>query len=129
MSTSGSAYNELVSKQLEKSTNELRQLQQLLTLEGVDPRVLLDFREAVDQVRHTAWSVQQWLELTAKKKDVTSVLEVLTEHRIRVATRLNRDLAVGVESGEVVSRFEGLEALRAAAEGLLGRLRGLLGRT
>ncbi len=122
MSNPTSAYNELISAQLRKATSELRQLQQLLTQEGIDPRVLLDFRDAVDNVRHVAWAVQQWLDLHQAKRDVSGVMAVLAAHRVRVGTQLSNDLALSLRSGEV-SRFQDdLQPLKNAVRRLLQSL-------
>ena len=49
-----SAYDDLITSRLKKSTSELRDLQQLLTMDpDLDVRVLFEFREAVNHVRHT----------------------------------------------------------------------------
>ncbi len=125
MSTPSSAYNELISAQLRKATTELRNIQQLLTDNAIDVRVLLDFREAVDNVRHVAWAVQQWLDLRERKQDVSTVMEVLLAHRIRVATQLNNDLALTFEAGELTPEFPGVASLLAAT----GRLQGFCSHT
>jgi hypothetical protein len=122
MKSRAPAYNELVSRQLQKATNDLRNLQQLLVLEGINPRVLMDFRETVDGVRHTAWAVQEWMELRDKQEDIGPVLASLTEHRIRIATHLNNDLAIGFENGEVNSQAKGLSPLQKATEKLLAAM-------
>jgi hypothetical protein len=121
MNSSGPVYNEVTSRQLQKATNNLRNLQQLLLFEGINPRVLMDFREAVDGIRHTAWAVQEWMELR-DKEDTGPVLAFLTEHRIRVATQLNNDLAIGFENGEVNSQAKGLSLLQKALERLLAAM-------
>jgi hypothetical protein len=82
----------------------------------------MDFREAVDGVRHTAWAVQEWLELRDRKQDIGPVLAFLTEHRIRIATQLNTDLAIGCENGEVNSQAKGLSLLQKAVEKLLAAM-------
>ncbi len=119
MSRASSAYSELISGQLRKATSDLRSIQQLLTHDGIDPRVLLDFREAVDNVRHVAWGVQQWLDLHDARQDTSSVMEMLVVHRIRVATQLNNDLALTAEAGELARGFPGFTALRTATRRLL----------
>ena len=62
------APNPELSSRLEKISQELRELEQALKTAGtVEPRVLRQFRDAVDHVRLTAYTVQQWLELQAKQ--------------------------------------------------------------
>lgn len=117
--SASSAYNELISAQLRKATSDLRNIQQLLKQDAIDARVLLDFREAVDNVRHVAWAVQQWLDLREAREDTSSVMEMLVIHRIRVATQLNSDLSLNAEAGELARGFPGFAALRSATRRLL----------
>ncbi len=49
---------ETISAQLQRATDELRQLEKLIRSASVDPRVLDDFREALDHVRLTAWGLR-----------------------------------------------------------------------
>ncbi len=119
MSGASSAYSELIAGQLRKATSDLRNIQQLLTHDGVDARVLLDFREAVDNVRHVAWAVQQWLDLRETRQDTSSVMQMLVMHRIRVATQLDNDLALTAEAGELPRGVPGFAALRTTTRRLL----------
>ncbi len=116
MPKSGSPYNEILTGRLQKISTDLREVQQLLTLEGVEPRILLEFREAVDGVRHTAWAAQQWLELQGKTEEMKNVLAVLTEHRIRVTTQMLRDLILGRKEGEWGAKTAGADKMAAAME-------------
>src|SRR5207245_1686658 len=54
---SGSAGAVNVSPRLEKAITELQGLQELLLSgDGLDSRILTDFREALNRIRNTAWS-------------------------------------------------------------------------
>lgn len=55
---------ETLSDQLRKTAVELRELSSLIAATDVDPLVLRQFREAVDNVRLTAWGAQNRLNLT-----------------------------------------------------------------
>ena len=87
-----SAFKAQVSAQTERITAELDKLEQLLLAGMVDRRVLQNFREAVNRIRQTSWSVQQWLE-----GGETALSAMLLKERIRImeqlATQLTRDLA------------------------------------
>lgn len=111
MTKGGSQYNDILSGRLQKIGADLREVQQLLTMEGVDPRILLDFRESVDGVRHTAWAVQQWLELKDKKEEMSNVMDVLTRYRIRVCGQMMNDLRMGLAEGEWQRATEGADKL------------------
>lgn len=78
-----------VSVRLEKVTDELRRIQELLTSEAeVDGSILTDFRDAVNRVRNTAWAVEQFANSKLTETDPTTVLSVLAGERIRVAYQL-----------------------------------------
>ncbi|MBI4467174.1 MAG: hypothetical protein HY656_07100 [Acidobacteria bacterium] len=111
-----------LSTRLQKISTELRELEQSMKSGDIEPRVLREFRDAVDHVRQTAWAVQQWLELQAKRGDVYSVLSLLTLERIRRATQLSTDLSIDLDAAEVSFETEGLEKLWGAVRGLSERL-------
>ena len=52
----------MVNSQLNRVTQELLKLEQLLKAGMVDGNALREFRKAVDQVRQTSWAVQQNLQ-------------------------------------------------------------------
>lgn len=107
---------------LQKVSAELHALNEAIKAGGIDGRILREFREAVDHIRLTAWSVQQWLDLQAKRGDVYSVLSLLTTERIRRATQLSSDLSLDLDATEVTFETEGLDKLYTAVEGLFARL-------
>jgi hypothetical protein len=47
-----------ISERLRAATNELQVLEQLVISSDSSPRVLGEFRGAVDSIRQTAWAVQ-----------------------------------------------------------------------
>jgi len=115
--------NPEMTARLEKISQELRDVEQTLKTAGnVEPRVLRQFRDAVDHVRLTAYTVQQWLELQAKHGDPYSVLALLTTERIRRATQLAGDLSIDLDATDVSFETEGLDKLFAAIQGLYERL-------
>lgn len=52
------AFVALVTSQVQRVTQELNKLEQLLQAGMVDRSVLLEFRQAVDQIRKTSWNVE-----------------------------------------------------------------------
>jgi len=115
--------NPEMTARLEKISQELRDIEQTLKTAGnVEPRVLRQFRDAIDHVRLTAYTVQQWLELQAKHGDPYSVLALLTAERIRRATQLAGDLSIDLDSTEVTFETEGLGKLFTTIQSLYERL-------
>lgn len=83
--------NSSISVRLERVTNELREIQDLLQQEeNVDPRILTDFRDAVNRVRNTAWAVEQYANSKTTETDPQTVVSVLAGERVRVAYQLCR---------------------------------------
>jgi hypothetical protein len=111
-----------LSERLRAATNELQDLQQLVVSGDSSPRILSEFRTAVDSVRQTAWAVQQWTELQQQNRDPYTVLGILSEERVRRATQIAKDLSLDLESLELDLKTEGLTDLFGAIEGLYERL-------
>jgi hypothetical protein len=111
-----------LTNRLEQARKEMQDLAEAIRAGEVDPRVLREFRQAVDHLRLTAWAVQQWLELQAQNRDAYSVLPLLTGERIRRATTLNRDLTGELDAMEISFDAEGLKELFDSVNELLARL-------
>ncbi len=78
-----------VSRRLAKAIPELRRLQKLLLSgENLDPRLLTDFRDALNHVRNTAWSAHQYIAFQNTDQDSANVLSVVAGERVRVAYQL-----------------------------------------
>jgi small-conductance mechanosensitive channel len=107
---------------LQRISAELRSLESALTATNSDHRVLREFRDAVDQVRVTAWSVQKWRELESERSDPYAVLPRLVNERIRRATQLSTDVTQDLDAEELEIDREGLEELANAVDRLHERL-------
>lgn len=78
-----------IAVRLQKVTNELRHIQELLTSEAnVNPSILTDFRDAVNRVRNTAWAVEQYANSKSAETDPQAVVSVLAGERVRIAYQL-----------------------------------------
>jgi hypothetical protein len=107
---------------LEEITRQLQELEKLVRSGDCAPRVLSEFRIAVDNIRQTTWAVQQWTDLQQQNRDPYTVLDVLSKERVRRATQITKDLTVDLESLELSLDTEGLLELFQAIEGLQERL-------
>ncbi len=116
---------------IQQSTDELRAIEVLIQTESsrIDPRVLQEFRKAMDRARMTAWAVQQWLDLQQRKADPFSLLARLETQRFAEAIASLREIRVEVESGTIQPDAEGitelsqeLNKLRQAFSKFLGRV-------
>jgi len=116
-----SQFSKQISKQVERATAELNQLEQLLKAGMVDRDVLTDFRESVNRVRHTGWAVQQAMEAPSSKEDVGLILTI---ERVRAATQLNAQLVSDlgpIKDQELIDQ-EKLTVLRKQVQSLADML-------
>jgi hypothetical protein len=123
MNASGSqpAGNDLAAR-LQAVTATLTELEEQVKSGDVDARVLMDFRNAVDMIRGTAWAVQQWIGLKEQSGDPYSVIPILAAQRVLRATQLAHDLEVDLESVDVSIDTPGLHQLYTAVNRLQERL-------
>ena len=103
-----------VNFQLRKTSNELLQLEQAIRSGSIDPRILMDFRDAVDHVRKTAWAVQEWQERQMQNHDPHTVIPLLTTERIRRASQLGDAIVLDLNTREVTRETPGIDRLYEA---------------
>jgi hypothetical protein len=118
-----------ISVRLQHITNELREIHQSLTSsEQADPRILTDFRDALNRVRNTAWAVEQLANSKMSQTDPMSVVSVLAGERVRVTYQLCKlvmsDLSneeIRFKLGQVMELHEVVEQLeKKLAEAITG---------
>ena len=81
--------NASITVRLQRVANELRQVEDLLASEEeLDPRILADFRDAVNRVRNTVWGMEQYANSKTTETGPKTVLTVLAGERVRVAYQL-----------------------------------------
>jgi len=112
----GAQPSKSIAERLLLATTELQELEKLVLSGDFSPRVLAEFRAAVDNVRSSAWAVQNWIGLQQQHRDPYSVLSTLATERVRRATQIARDLTVDLESLEVGLETEGLSDLLRAVD-------------
>ena len=118
------SYTDQVTAQTERITSELNKLEQMLMAGMIDRRVLISFREAVNRIRNTSWSVQQSLEAQDGPNGVASML---LKDRVRIAeqlaTQLSADLAApatqasGIEMAPLEKAIEALSVVLLKRKG------------
>jgi hypothetical protein len=117
-----------VTFRLKKTSAELLKLEKSIKQGGIDPRVLSEFRDAVDYVRKTAWAVQEWQERQLRQRDTATVLPLLTAERIRRAAQLSEVVASDLDTHQVTYETTGIDKLFGAVGRLHERLTCLFGR-
>jgi hypothetical protein len=118
MGSPPSGSSQEVTERLQALGNELRGIHDQIQSGEVDPVVLRDFREAVDNIRKTAWVVQGWLKKQQQKDNPYPLLPLLTEERIRRTAQLCQNLTGDLEAVEVTYESEGLPELNHAVGSL-----------
>ncbi len=117
-----------VSHRLEKAITELRGLQELLLSgEGLEPSILTDFRDALNRIRNTAWSAQQYIVLKATDQDSTTVLSILAGERVRAAYQLCQAIQADLKSNHARFQQGQLIQLYLAAKALSEQLGKVVG--
>jgi hypothetical protein len=121
-----------LSRRLAKAIPELRRLQKLLlTGENLDPRILTDFRDALNHVRNTAWSAHQsahqYIASQNTERDSSSVLSVVAGERVRVAYQLCQAIQADLKSNDIKFQAGQLIQLSLAAKALIEQLGEVVG--
>jgi hypothetical protein len=116
-----------VSLRLQNASSELREVEALLATADLDPRILSDFRDAVNRVRTTAWATQQYAESKDTQRDPSTVLNLLAGERIRTAYQLCRAIRQDLDRPDLRFQPGQLLQLRTAVQDLLQQLNSLLG--
>jgi hypothetical protein len=123
MTTSGpDAPGSSLTARLRAITVELQELERTVISGDLDSRVLSEFRNAVDHIRNTAWTVQQWVDAHEQSGDPYAVLPALASQRVRRATQLANDLCLDLQSVEVTADTEGVGDLYRSVGDLNRRL-------
>src|SRR5256885_2185747 len=103
-----------VNFQLKKTSAELLQLEQSIRSGGIDQRILVDFRDAVDYVRKTAWAVQEWQERQLQHHDTQTLIPLLTTERIRRGTQLANAIVSDLGAREIQQDTPGVGTVFSA---------------
>ena len=117
-----------VSFQLKKACAELVRLEYDMRSSTIDSRVQREFREAVDNVRKTAWAVQEWQELRSKNCDPQTVIPLLNIEDIRRASQLCASISAAAAAHEIGRETVGIEEFFRAVESVHQSLALLLSR-
>lgn len=112
-----------------KLTSELRTLDlELKAGEKPEGPALREFRQALDHVRMTAWTVNELMNARDLKKDPHTVLSFLTAERLRRFGQMVQDLCADIEHDEVTWQTRGIQALSESVRELQERLNSLVSR-
>jgi hypothetical protein len=118
-----------VDLQVKKTAVELQKLEESLLSQGIDLRLLKEFRDAVEYIRHAATVSRQLRELQLQGRADTEILALIAAERAQRATNLCLEVASDMDSASAAGpdakgMHESYQALQQACD----RLRLLLDR-
>ncbi len=87
-----------VDLQVKKTSVELHKLESALNAQGVDLRLLSEFRDAVEYIRGVAALAQQLREVQLRGRDEEEVHSEIAADRVRRATKLCREIAADLDA-------------------------------
>lgn len=109
--------------EIEQLTSELRRVEHRLKSETAPDTVALnELRNAVDNVRLTAWSVSELINAERIKKDPNTVLAFLSAERLRRFDQLVKSLCSDIERGLITVETNGMQSLCDSVNTLQQRL-------
>lgn len=107
-----------LSTRLQKTNEELMDLQTSLKTGMINVKVLMEFRNASERARQASAAVQEWLEALGKGNDPYKLMSQVMSQRVEMATQLLRDIGHDMESGDVDFDTHGLREFGATVQGL-----------
>ncbi|MGE5324150.1 MAG: PilZ domain-containing protein [Actinomycetota bacterium] len=128
--SSSSSSGRPISQKIMSTLAELNELEQNLVKEQVDPRLIAQMHDAMEHLRQTAWTVQQFLDLGAGGGDPFEVLPQLEAERMQMLGKLAHNVNADIDSSSVNEYTLGISELYETIQGLYRRLhRMLIGET
>jgi hypothetical protein len=112
-----------VNLQIERTGAELQKLEKAMQCEGIDLRLLKEYRDAVDYIRSAAGMVQQLRECQLRGLDDGELFSVLAAERIRRTINSCLEVIADLDSGRVKNESKDVDELYQALEQLCDRLR------
>jgi PilZ domain-containing protein len=110
------------------AATQLRELEGLVAAndDQVDPRLLSEFRSAIDHARSTTAAIEQWVDLQEQDRDPFPVLAAIESSRIRLTATFMRELVMDIDAATLHLGSEGVKELYEAARQLHLRIEQLI---
>jgi hypothetical protein len=115
-----------VNLQVKKTSVELHKLEKSLRSEGIDMRLLSEYRDTVDYIRTAALAVQQLRESQLRGREDTEIISVLVAERVRRATNICLEIRADIDAARLTNDTKGVEDLYRAMEQACDGLKHLL---
>ncbi|HEX5435002.1 MAG TPA: hypothetical protein VFY05_12250 [Candidatus Angelobacter sp.] len=117
-----------VSSRLRNLASELRAIDRELKSEEITPEktALQDFREMLDNVRLTAWTVHELMNARETRENPEPLLSFLAAERLRRLSSMIRDLCADMDRQVFTWQSSGIHALSDSVLGLQSRITKLI---
>jgi hypothetical protein len=114
------------SSTLEQAIVELQRLHEILLAGDLEPRVLADFRDALNRARTAAWAAQQYVARKETQQDSSSVLSFLVGERIRATYQLCQAISDDLKRTDIDFQAGSLIQLHEVAKALTEQLKSVI---
>jgi hypothetical protein len=113
-----SAHKVRIDDRLESAIVELLALQEVLSCDQVDPRLLCDFRDALNRVRNAAWAAQKYIASHMFDEGPAGLTSFLASERVRCAFQVCRSVEEDLENETIQFQKGQLSELQKAIASL-----------
>jgi hypothetical protein len=118
--------NSAMAQGIMRAIGDLNNLEQNLVRDRIDPRLIAQLHDAVEHVRQTAWTVQQWVDLHASGGDPFDVLPQLEAERMHMLSKLAHNVTADIDASTINHYTLGISDLYETVQQLYRRLRKML---
>jgi hypothetical protein len=115
-----------MSQKIMRAIADLNELEQNLVKDRIDPRLIAQLHDAVEHVRQTAWTVQQFADLHSTGGDPFEVLPQLEAERMHMLRKLAHNVTADIDASSVNNYTLGISELYEVIQQLYRRLRKML---
>lgn len=115
-----------MSQKIMRAIADLNELEQNLVKDRIDPRLIAQLHDAVEHVRQTAWTVQQWVDLHSTGGDPFDVLPQLEAERMHMLSKLAHNVTADIDAASINHYTLGISDLYETIQQLYRRLRKML---
>jgi len=118
--------NSAMAQKIMRAIGDLNELEQNLVKDRVDPRLIAQLHDAVEHLRQTAWTVQQWVDLNSGGGDPFDVLPQLEAERMHMLGKLAHNVTADIDAISINRYTLGISDLYEKIQQLHRRLRKML---
>jgi PilZ domain len=115
-----------MSQKIMRAIADLNELEQNLVKDRIDPRLIAQLHDAVEHVRQTASTVQQWADLHSTGRDPFDVLPQLEAERMHMLRKLAHNVTADIDASSINNYTVGISELYESVQQLYRRLRRML---